>query len=172
MSAAMQLAELYDSGNTAFQSLKRPATRADAARLVWQLRAWARELRAAATAYSTPLAASLRIVSPGPHEILCCNGARLLPGRNGRPSEAQRCTLVYTAAALHRLAPHLAQAKPERKRGPKGKNVERQIAKARELLRTGEATSRRQAAAMAVAELGAGDCNSDDAAVNYVRDKL
>lgn len=82
----------------------------------------------------------------------------------------------FHAARLYVLRDFRAELRskqrPNRKTGPKAKNMDAQITEARTLRRAGEANSDRRAAEMAIERHGKGDCANDTAAVEYVRHRI
>ena len=158
------LTDLYKSGDNYMERLRRATERKDIARLVRSLRRWHGDLQAPARAYSPALAAALWKMNPRPKEYARVVGVY--------PSQAQMLLLRTTATALFRLAPHLADAKPMRKTGPKKKDKKKEIAEARLLRRRDEDLKKLPAAKLVVEKYGKGDSASEKAAIDQIRKKL
>ena len=159
-----RLTDLYKAGDTDMERLKRATERNAIAQLVRSLRRWHKELQEATREYSPSLAAALWKMNPRSKEYARVAGTY--------SSFAQRLLLMTTATALYRLAPHLADAKPKRKTGPKKKNLNKHIAEAKVLRNSGAATSNYEAARMIVKALGKADCQSEKSAIDIIRKSI
>ena len=103
-----------EKGDTLMIRLRYAGTRPDAARHVRALRRWHQELLPITEACGVTLAPAGKYY-PTDREVAPVASTIANPfvtDRRGRMPEAQRRMLVVTAAALSRLAPQLATAKP------------------------------------------------------------
>lgn len=87
-------------------------------------------------------------------------------------NEAHRKALIGCCVRSKRLKKLLDESEPVRKTGPKKKNMGKQIAFARELIKTSVTDSDREAGRLAVDKFGIGDCASVEAADEYVRKRI
>ncbi len=110
----LKLKNHADAGSGDMKRLRYAKTREDAGKYVRILRNWHRDLRPIAEACGITLGAGDSYY-PTVRESLPLVPVAIRPrvvNRHGEIPEAQRIMLAVTLAALSRLAPHLANAKP------------------------------------------------------------
>lgn len=161
MRALLKLSELSRTGAADMKRLKRTRDRDETARLVRALRRWHGEIIRTAEDYSGPLAQALWDQNPRNYEYARVAGEY--------PSLAQARLLMTTATALYRLAPHLANAKPVRKTGPKPRRAPEALAEFHRLRVLPDPPSKNEAAHRAVAKYGKGTHATPGAAATAVR---